>query len=217
MSAQRTFAGIDRARQGTQRKGQMDMNKENRTSKLLEMHEEEKKPFLTPERRKDIREWIVSIIVALIAFVIIRTFLFTMIRVDGESMIETLQDGDRLFVSILDVKIRGVENEDIVICRYPDEGSTYFVKRVIAQEGDTVEIRDGMTYVNGELRQEEYVDYKAQQNFGPYTVPEGQVFVMGDNRANSRDSRRVGALDEDLIVGKVQFIWWPFTRVGGVE
>lgn len=195
----------------------MDMSEEKRTSKLLEMREEEKKPFLTPERRKDIREWIVSIIVALIAFVIIRTFLFTMIRVDGESMIETLQDGDRLFVSILDVKIKGVENEDIVICRYPDEGNTYFVKRVIAQEGDTVEIRDGMTYVNGELRQEEYVDYKAQQNFGPYTVAEGQVFVMGDNRAYSRDSRRVGALDEDLIVGKVQFIWWPFTRVGGVE
>lgn len=193
------------------------MSEENRTKKLLEMREEEKKPFWTKERKKDMREWIVSIAVALIAVALIRTFLFTMIRVDGESMVETLQDGDRLFVSILDVKIGGVDKGDIVICRYPDEGSTYFVKRVVALGGDTVEVRAGVTYVNGEALEEDFVDHPAQQDFEPYLVPEGDVFVMGDNRANSRDSRRVGALEPDLIVGRVRFVWWPFERLGTVN
>jgi len=195
------------------------MSEENRTKKLLEMREEE------PEQRekkqskwkKELREWVVSIVVALIAFVIIRTFLFTMIRVDGESMLETLHHGDRLFVTVLDVRLGGVENEDVVICNYPGEGSTYFVKRVIAQEGQTVQILDGVTYVDGEAREEEYIEHKPRSDYGPYTVPEGKVFVMGDNRANSRDSRNVGALDEDLIVGKVRCIWWPLNRIGGVE
>ena len=196
------------------------MSEENKTKKLLEMREDEpapKKKFWTPELKKNIREWVVSIVVALIAFVIIRTFLNTMIFVDGQSMIETLQHGDRLFVTVLDVRLNGVENEDVIICRYPGEGSTYFVKRVIAQGGETVEIVDGVTYVNGAEREEDYVAYPPHYNFGPYTVPEGDVFVMGDNRANSRDSRNVGALDEDLIVGKVRCIWWPLNRIGLVE
>ena len=193
------------------------MSEENRTKKLLEMREEEKPNFWKSKAGKETREWIVSIVAALLAFLVIRTFLFTMIRVDGESMIETLQNGDRLFVTVLDVKLGGVENEDIVICNYPGEGNTYFVKRVIAQAGQTVEIRDGVTYVDGEAREEEYIDHPARTDYGPYTVPEGKVFVMGDNRANSRDSRSVGALEERMIVGKVRCVWWPLNRIGLVE
>ena len=167
--------------------------------------------------KKELREWVVSIAVALVAFVIIRSFLFTMIRVDGQSMIETLQHGDRLFVTVLDVKLGSVENEDVIICNYPGEGSTYLVKRVIAQPGETVEIKDGVTYVDGIAREEEYVDHEPWTYYGPYTVPEGKVFVMGDNRADSRDSRNVGALDDDMIVGKVRCIWWPLNRIGLVD
>lgn len=193
------------------------MSEENKTRKLLEMREEEPKKKTDSKWKKELREWAVSIAVALLAFVIIRSFLFTMIRVDGESMIETLQDGDRLFVTVLDVKIGGVENEDVIICKYPGEGSTYFVKRVIAQPGQTVEIKDGVTYVDGVAREEDYVDHQTIIDYGPYTVPEGKVFVMGDNRANSRDSRKVGALDDDLIVGQVRCIWWPLDRIGLVD
>lgn len=194
------------------------MSEENKGRKLLEMREEEpKKKKKGFDWKKELREWVVSIAVALVAFVLIRTFLFTMIRVDGESMLETLQHGDRLFVSVLDVRLGGVENEDIIICKYPGEGNVYFVKRVIAQEGQTVEIKDGVTYVDGVAREEEYIDHRPMRDFGPYTVEEGDVFVMGDNRANSRDSRQVGALDEDMIVGKVRFVWWPFNRIGTVE
>lgn len=194
------------------------MSEENRTKKLLEMREEEPKKKEKPTGwKKELREWAVSIVVALVAFVIIRSFLFTMIRVDGQSMIETLQHGDRLFVTVLDVKLGGVENEDVIICNYPGEGSTYFVKRVIAQPGETVEIKDGVTYVDGVAREEEYIEHKPWADYGPYTVPEGKVFVMGDNRADSRDSRNVGALDDDMIVGKVRCIWWPLNRIGLVD
>ncbi len=197
------------------------MSEENRTNKLLQMREEEKKPADQKKKgkgwKKELREWVVSIVVALVLFVVIRSFLFTMIRVDGESMLETLQDGDRLFVSVLDVKLKGVEDGDIIICKYPGEGNTYFVKRVIAHAGDTVEISGGVTYVNGEKLEENYITYNSAMPFGPYTVPEGSVFVMGDNRANSRDSRRVGALEEELIVGKVQFCWWPLENAGLVD
>ena len=193
------------------------MSEENRTKKLLEMREEEPNEKKPSRWKKELREWAVSIVVAVLAFLIIRTFLFTMIRVDGESMLETLQHGDRLFVSVLDVRLRGVENEDIVICKYPGRGNTYFVKRVIAQEGQTVEIRDGMTYVDGEALGDEYITHKPWQDFGPVTVGEDKIFVMGDNRADSADSRQVGALDEDMIVGKVRCIWWPLDRIGGVE
>ena len=166
------------------------MSEENRTKKLLEMREEEPKEKKPSRWKKELREWAVSIVVAVLAFLIIRTFLFTMIRVDGESMLETLQHGDRLFVSVLDVRLRGVENEDIVICKYPGRGNTYFVKRVIAQEGQTVEIRDGMTYVDGEALGDEYITHKPWQDFGPVTVGEDKIFVMGDNRADSADSRQ---------------------------
>ncbi|MDO4741140.1 MAG: signal peptidase I [Eubacteriales bacterium] len=193
------------------------MSEENKTKKLLEMREEPKKVFWTAERKKNLREWVLSFAVAIVAFLFIRTFLFTMIRVDGQSMCETLQHGDRLFVTVLDVRMNGVENEDVIICHYPGEGHTYFVKRVIAQEGQTVEIKGGVTYVDGVAMEEEYVDHRTMRDFGPYTVEEGEIFVMGDNRANSRDSRQVGALDEDLVVGKVRCIWWPLDRLGMVE
>lgn len=190
------------------------MSEENRTKKLLEMKEEEKKTFWTPEHKKELREWIVSIGGALLVAFIIRTFLFTMIRVDGGSMLETLQDGDRLFVTRIDVLISGVDRGDIIICHYPDRGRTNFVKRVVGLEGDTVEIKDGVTYVNGEALVEDYIDHPTSVDFGPYTVPEGKIFVMGDNRANSSDSRYVGAIDEDMIVGRARFRWWPFDSAG---
>ena len=190
--------------------------------KLLEMREEEKKPFWTPERRKDAREWVVSIVTALIAVLIIRSFLFTIIRVDGSSMTDTLQHNDRLFVTVLDMKLHGPDRFDVVITHYDDTRKEY-VKRVIGLPGDTLEVRSGVLYVNGEAYEEPFlsperiVNYSLPQyDFGPIEVPEGSYFVMGDNRDNSRDSRRVGFLSEDRIVGKVRYIIWPLNRIGSV-
>lgn len=190
--------------------------------KLLEMREEEKKPFWTPERKKDAREWVVSIVTALLAVLIIRSFLFTIIRVDGTSMTDTLQDNDRLFVTVLDMKLHGPDRFDVVITHYDDTRKEY-VKRVIGLPGDTLEVKSGVLYVNGEAYEEPFLspdrimNYSLPQyDFGPIEVPEGSYFVMGDNRDNSRDSRRVGFLSEDKIVGKVRYIIWPLNRIGSV-
>ena len=190
--------------------------------KLLEMREEEKKPFWTPERKKDAREWVVSIVTALLAELIIRSFFFTIIRVDGTSMTDTLQNNDRLFVTVLDMKLHGPDRFDVVITHYDDTRKEY-VKRVIGLPGDTLEVKSGVLYVNGEAYEEPFlapdriVNYSLPQyDFGPIEVPEGSYFVMGDNRDNSRDSRRVGFLSEDKIVGKVRYIIWPLNRIGSV-
>ena len=190
--------------------------------KLLEMREEEKKPFWTPERKKDAREWVVSIVTALLAVLIIRSFFFTIIRVDGTSMTDTLQNNDRLFVTVRDMKLHGPDRFDVVITHYDDTRKEY-VKRVIGLPGDTLEVKSGVLYVNGEAYEEPFlspdriVNYSLPQyDFGPIEVPEGSYFVMGDNRDNSRDSRRVGFLSEDKIVGKVRYIIWPLNRIGSV-
>ena len=96
-----------------------------------------KKPGGT-DWKKELREWVVSLVVALLIVLVARTFLFTLIRVDGDSMYDTLVNGERLFVTIADVKLKGVERGDVVICHYPNRGRTYFVKRVVGMPGDQV-------------------------------------------------------------------------------
>lgn len=168
--------------------------------------------------KKEVREWVVSIAVALIAVLIIRTFLFTVIKVEGPSMNDTLWENDRLIVTIADMKINGPQRFDVVITHFPDSDKRY-VKRVIALPGETLEIRNGVTYINGEALDEPFVTHPSTSDFGPYTVPEGQYMVLGDNRSNSHDSRAddVGPVDKDMIIGKVRFIMWPFSRIGVVE
>jgi len=192
---------------------------------LLEMREEERKPLLSANAKKEIREWVVSIAFALIAVFLIRMFLFTVIRVDGHSMDTTLADGERMIVTVLDMSIRGPQHGDIVICHYPNRVSkgflglgqtpTNFVKRVIGGPGDTIWMAAGVTYLNNEPLDEPYVDRPSLRNFGPVTVPEGQYFVMGDNRNDSHDSRSsdVGFLARDQFVGKVRLVMWPPGRI----
>ncbi len=166
--------------------------------------------------RKELREWIVSIAVALIAVFLIRSFLFTIIRVDGDSMKETLHNGERLIVTVLDVKLNGVQRNDVVICHYPGRTGLLgmkenFVKRVVGVAGDKIVMLNGETYVNGERVDEPFVTYPSPMIDGAWEVPEGYVFVCGDNRANSHDSRSsdVGVIAASEIVGKVRLVMWP--------
>ena len=166
--------------------------------------------------KKEIREWIISIAVALLAVFLIRSFLFTVIRVDGDSMRETLHDGERLIVTVLDVKLGGVNRDDVVICHFPGRagflGIKYnFVKRVIGVAGDKIVMLNGETYVNGEKVDEPFVTHPSPLINGAWEVPEGYVFVCGDNRSNSHDSRSsdVGYIATSEIVGKVKLVMWP--------
>jgi len=195
---------------------------EEKKRKLLEFREEEKKPLLTDAVKKEIREWLLSLVVAVVVVTLIRSFLFTIIRVDGPSMSDTLLDGDKLFVTIADMKIIGPQRFDVVICKYPQRRDHY-VKRVIGLPGETLEVRKGVLYIDGEAIEEPFLSDlrterfdKISNNFGPIVIGEGEYFVMGDNRDNSNDSRNVGMITEEMMVGKVRQIIWPPNRFGAV-
>lgn len=191
---------------------------------------------------REIVEWILTILVAVVLALGIRTFLFEPVRVDGDSMNDTLMDGEVMlttktaYTSVWltlpwmsdEQKEQSTkwavggdpERFDIVICRYPGRGDTNFVKRVVGLPGDTVRLENGYLYVNDELYPEPYIAdvYRTgfRANFGPVTVPENQFFVMGDHRNNSNDSRAVGCLPRENIIGKVQNVVFPFSRMRGI-
>ncbi|MEG2711170.1 MAG: signal peptidase I [Clostridia bacterium] len=176
----------------------------------------QKKPF---NLKKEILGWGGALAVALVAVFLVHTFLFMMIRVDGRSMQQTLQDGDRIASTVLDMKLNGPTRGTIVLCRYP--GNDYFcVKRLIGMPGDTLKIVDGVTYIDGQPLQEPYVAFPEHgSTYGPIHLSEDQYFVMGDNRANSLDSRSasVGPLKRDELIANVRLRLWPLDRIGMVN
>ena len=202
----------------------MERNQNNEEQKrgLLELHESEKQP--NPKKAKilkELREWVVSLVVALAIVLVIRSFLFTLIRVDGPSMSDTLLNGDRLFVTVLDMRLNGPDRFDVVILHYPNRTEN-FVKRVIGIPGDTIEVKSGVLTVNGVEYDESYLTPDRAKRFSmpsndfTVTLGEDEYFVMGDNRDNSNDSRNVGVITRDKFVGKVRQIIFPFSRWNGV-
>ena len=191
---------------------------------LLELHESEKAPKkgLSDKIKKEIKDWIVSFAVALAVVLLVRTFLFTIIRVDGPSMSDTLLNGDRLYVDVLDMRLSGPNRFDVVILHYPGRTEN-FVKRVVGVPGDTIEVKSGVLTVNGVQYDEPYLTPERVASFSraandfTVTLGEDEYFVMGDNRDNSNDSRRVGIITRDKFVGKVCYVIWPFNRWDTVE
>lgn len=181
--------------------------------------EKEKKTFW-----QELLEWVVTIVAALAIALVVRTFLFELVQVDGCSMNDTLQDGEIMFVTkteyttmwldigdkeIFRIPIGGdPERFDVVICHYPGRGGTNFVKRVVGLPGDTVEIRDGYLYVNGVKYEEDYLTHRPDYSMSAYTVPENMFFVLGDNRSNSNDSHLIGPIPREMIVGHVRVVLW---------
>ncbi|MDZ7679665.1 MAG: signal peptidase I [Acidimicrobiales bacterium] len=175
-----------------------------------------------PRNRQRIRtvlEWIVVIVGALIVALLIKTFLFQAFYIPSESMEPTLVNRDRVVVNKLSYRLHDVNRGDLVVFdRPPNEPVTdieELIKRVIGLPGETVEARDGSIYIDGQGLNEPYLNSETfTQAFGPITVPADHVFVMGDNRGNSRDSRVFGPIDQDLIVGRAFVLVWPLGRLG---
>lgn len=163
-------------------------------------------------------EWVEIVTASLIAITLLFTFLCRFVNVDGSSMNATLKDGERLILSCLPYT---PERGDIVVIS-EGERSEPLIKRIIALPGDTIRIdrKTGEVYLNGEVLDEPYVNVPTAPEgmVGEVTVPEGQVFFMGDNRAPgcSRDSRSMGCVDSQTVVGKVVYRVGPLNRFGGI-
>lgn len=180
-------------------------------------------------------EFIKIIVVALIIAVIIRTLIIQPYVIPSGSMLNTLHIGDRLFVTKFSygIHLPFMEKElislgepahgDIIVFPYPENKSQAYIKRVVGIAGDVIEIRNKQLYRNNEAVHEEYAIHSdpymmaRRDNMKPITVPPGKVFVMGDNRDYSRDSRMWGFVDKDTIYGRALVIYWSSTDFVNVQ
>ncbi len=161
--------------------------------------------------RDELFAWIKTLASAAVYATLIVTFGFQVARVEGQSMAPTLADQDRLIVNKFAYRVGEPRRGDIVMLYYPLNPDKSFVKRVIAEEGDTVRIVDGRVFVNDVPLRDDFVppEYRSHDDWGPQVIPEGYYFVMGDHRNNSSDSRHWGMVPKKYIIGKVQIRWWP--------
>lgn len=162
---------------------------------------------------KEILEWALTIIIPVVAALLIHQYLFTFARVDGTSMLDTLHENNIMGVSRLHYRLNEPQRGEIITCNYPGEGNKLFVKRIIGLPGETIEIREGTVYIDGEPIAETYLTRVDDQSMDPITLAEDEIFVMGDNRPVSRDSRAVGPLTLDEIYGRVLFVAFPFNEI----
>lgn len=156
-----------------------------------------------------IRELLETIVIALALALLIRGFVLESFLVQGSSMEPTLQHGNRLLVNKITYRFSPPQRGDIIVFHAPPSPSKDYVKRLIAVAGDRVRVEDGVVFVNGEPLDEPYVAAGDHSNLPEQIVPPGSVFVLGDNRARSQDSREFGFVRVDEIVGEAFIVYWP--------
>ena len=169
------------------------------------------------ESKKEIFSWFKSVVIALILALIIREFIFTPVIVSGKSMEPTFHNDNRVVIT----KIHEIDNFDMIVFHAPGAEGDY-IKRVIGIPGDFVVMKDDRLYINGEEYPEDYVKENREQIFEgqkltqdlEVEVPDGYLYVLGDNRRNSTDSRVIGLVDEKSVVGEVKFRFYPLKDLG---
>lgn len=149
----------------------------------------------------------------MVAALLIHQYLFTFARVDGTSMLDTLHENNIMGVSRLHYRLNEPQRGEIITCNYPEDGNKLFVKRIIGLPGETIEIREGTVYIDGEPIAETYLTRVDDQSMDPITLAKDEIFVMGDNRPVSRTGRAVGPLTLDEIYGRVLFVAFPFNEI----
>ena len=194
----------------------------------------------TPYRKSTAREYFESICVAVILALFVRTFVVQAFKIPTGSMENNLLIGDHLLVNKFAyaptatgieravLPIDPISRGDIIVFKYPEDPERDFIKRVIGLPGETVELRNKKVFIDGQPIDEPYVqylftpsdeegpfDFDVRMKYGPVTVPEGQYFMMGDNRDNSQDSRYWGFLPQEYVKGKALFVYFSFGEEGG--
>lgn len=159
-------------------------------------------------------EIVESVIIALVLALLIRSFIFTPFYIPSRSMEPTLRPNDRIIVSRMAYLFGHPSRGDVVVFKYPLDPDTDYIKRIVAVGEETLQIKDNTLYINGEPVEEPYLPKGVVlADYGPVKVPSGSVFVMGDNRNSSKDSRYWGALPVENIIGKAVLVFWPPKRI----
>lgn len=179
-----------------------------------------------PKTSSNIGKKVISIVVTIVLIIGIswglRTFVFQAYEIPSGSMEETIMTGDTVFSEKISYYLGDPQPGDIVTFADPELPSRTLIKRVIATGGQTIDLRDGVVYIDGQRQIEPYTDnkptYPLTTKYGtqityPYTVPEGEIWVMGDNRTNSQDSRYFGSVPISSVTGKAAFIYWPISSM----
>ena len=182
-----------------------------------------KRKLPKPTIWEELLSWITSFVISFTILALFLVFVGKPFTVSGQSMYPTLHDSDRMFMS----KLGDIKRFDIVVLQAPDQDKEY-IKRVIGIPGDTIEVKDGKLYINGQVVDQPFIntelllnktvyidDFTLQELTGELKVPEGKYFVMGDNRGVSKDSRMIGFIERSAIEGKAVFTIWPLNRIGG--
>lgn len=161
--------------------------------------------------------WLRDLLISAAASILIITFLYQPVRVEGTSMLPRLEDSDRLFINKFVYHFTAIERGDVVVFHYPRDPEKSYIKRVIALPGDRIRIDEGDVWVNGRKLDEGYVpeEYRDLRSLPETQLEPGTYFVMGDHRSISSDSREFGPVEHKLIYGKASFVYWP-TRDAGL-
>ena len=167
---------------------------------------------------RNVVEWVAIIVGALAVALIVKTFLIQAFFIPSLSMFPTLDEGDRVLVNKLSYKLHDVNRGDLVVFErpkgQPESEIKDLIKRVIALPGETIEAREGTVYIDGKQLEEDYlVEGVTTENLPRQKIPAGHVFVMGDNRSDSSDSRVFGSIEEDTIVGRAFVRVWPIPQL----
>lgn len=173
--------------------------------------------LLQVSSKKEVYSWIKTIAFALVIVFICREFIFAPVHVKGESMEPIFENKDRVIIN----KLSEIERFDVIVFKEPVKDEQY-IKRVIGLPGDSVEMRDDVLHINGKSHEEPYVkgnnkitgDFTLKELTRNEVVPNGYLFVLGDNRLNSKDSREFGFISTDSIIGEVKFQFYPLQEIG---
>lgn len=169
---------------------------------------------MADRKKSGIRELVETLVIALVLAFLIRTFVFESFQVQGHSMLPNLHSGDRVLVNKLAFVLGQPKTGEIIVFKSPVIPSQDWIKRVIGVPGDTVSIENSVVYINGKKYPEPFLKYRhSPKNVAPLKVPPGYLWVLGDNRPISYDSRYFGLLKESSVRGQAFVIWWPFSRM----
>ncbi len=185
-----------------------------------EMNPAEISPSTAPSRQdSSMGLWLRDLLISAVASLLIITFLYQPVRVEGTSMLPRLEDQDRLFINKFVYDFAAIKRGDVVVFHYPRDPRKSYIKRVIGLPGDRLRIDEGTIWLNGKPLRESYVpkQYRDSRSYDEIVIPEGCYFMMGDHRSISSDSRDFGPVERSLIYGKAAFVYWPAKDAGVVR